>query len=288
MAGIRPDIRTWRRIGEILHEDFGVSREQVDAALGTQAIRGGRLGDTLIDMHAISQEVLAKALAVQVGLPFRDSLADAQPGKDLLNLVPIGFAKEYRVFPLGMRDGRLLVAVADPFDLRPINDLGILVKSGVTPCVATPDEILLAIHKGYESQDREAQDVIEEISELTPADLARSLEPQDLLDTTDEAPIIRFVNSLITQGYRERASDIHIEPFERSLVIRYRIDGILYEVLHPPVKAHAGIISRIKIMSHLNIAEKRLPQDGRFRVRVAGKDLDVRVSTLPTAFGERV
>jgi len=281
-------MRNWRRLGEILHDDFAVSSDLIDAALGAQADKGGRLGDTLLGMNAITQQTLARALAAQVGLPFRDSLADAQPGKELLNLIPIGFAKEYRVFPLGLHDGRLLAAVADPFDLRPINDLSILVKAGVTTCVAAPDEILLAIHKGYESQDREAQDVIEEISDLAPADLARSLEPQDLLDTSDEAPIIRFVNSLITQGYRERASDIHIEPFERTLVIRYRIDGILYEVLHPPVKAHAGIVSRIKIMSHLNIAEKRLPQDGRFRVRVAGKDLDVRVSTLPTAFGERV
>ena len=117
---------------------------------------------------------------------------------------------------------------------------------------------------------------------------SRAPEPEDLLDVSDEAPVIRFVNSLITQGYKERASDIHIEPFETELIVRYRIDGILYEALRPPHKSHAAIVSRIKIMAALNIAEKRLPQDGRFRVRIAGKDVDVRVSTLPTAFGERV
>ncbi len=120
------------------------------------------------------------------------------------------------------------------------------------------------------------------------AGAAPSLEPDDLLDSSDEAPVIRFVNSLITQAYKERASDIHIEPFENELVVRYRIDGILYEILRPPVGATASISSRIKIMAGLDIAEKRLPQDGRFRVRIAAKDVDVRVSSLPTAFGERL
>jgi len=131
-------------------------------------------------------------------------------------------------------------------------------------------------------------DVIEEIEGRDTDDLSTSLEPRDLLDSSDEAPIIRFVNSLITQGFKERASDIHIEPFEQELIVRYRIDGILYEVNKPPLKAHAGIASRIKILAQLDIAEKRLPQDGRFRVRMGGRDMDIRVSTLPTAFGERV
>jgi general secretion pathway protein E len=130
--------------------------------------------------------------------------------------------------------------------------------------------------------------VIEEIEGRDTDDLSTSLEPRDLLDSSDEAPIIRFVNSLITQGFKERASDIHIEPFEQELIVRYRIDGILYEVNKPPLKAHAGIVSRIKILAQLDIAEKRLPQDGRFRVRMGGRDMDIRVSTLPTAFGERV
>jgi general secretion pathway protein E len=138
-----------------------------------------------------------------------------------------------------------------------------------------------------EKQAESTQEFIEEIEENLGDTLGASLEPADLLDTSDEAPLIRFVNSLITQGYRQRASDVHIEPFENEVAIRYRVDGILYDVLRPPRKVHAGLISRIKIMSNLNIAEKRLPQDGRFRVRIAGKDIDVRVSTLPTAFGER-
>jgi general secretion pathway protein E len=181
----------------------------------------------------------------------------------------------------------LRVAVADPLDSRPINDLVSLTGLYVEPVVATAQEIVRAINRGYENRAGETREIISDMGPEQAEDLG-SLEPADLLDTSDEAPIIRFVNSMVTQAYRERASDIHVEPFENELVIRYRIDGILYEVLRPPPKAQASIISRIKIMANLNIAEKRLPQDGRFRVRIAGKDVDVRVSTLPTAFGERV
>ncbi len=169
-----------------------------------------------------------------------------------------------------------------------MNDLVSLTGAWVTVAVATPQEIIRAINQAYESRAGETTEIIADIGSAKADELSGDLEPADLLDTSDEAPIIRFVNSLVTKAYRERASDIHIEPFETELVVRYRIDGILYEVFKPPVKAHASIISRIKIMSNLNIAEKRLPQDGRFRVRIAGKDVDVRVSTLPTAFGERV
>ena len=239
-------------------------------------------------MKVLDSTTLAKALAAQFELPYLETFPEDSVTEDLLDLIPISFAKEYRIYPLSRLNGRLQVAVADPLDTRPLNDLSTLTREDIEPCVATPEEILRAINRGYEKQAGETNEVIEEIEGKTDGDLVRDFEPADLIDASDEAPIIRFVNSLITQGYKERASDIHIEPFERDMVVRYRIDGILYEVLHPPLKAHAGITSRIKIMAQLNIAEKRLPQDGRFRVRVAGRDVDIRVSTLPTAFGERV
>ncbi|MEJ2700559.1 MAG: ATPase, T2SS/T4P/T4SS family, partial [Desulfuromonadales bacterium] len=228
---------------------------------------------------------MTRALAMQQGLPFRESL-QAEPGSgEMLDLLPISFAKEYRVFPMERGDGRLRLAVADPLDSRPLNDLAALTGDFVAISVSTPEESLRAINRCYEHHAGEAQEFIGEM-EGGEAALAKDFEPADLLDASDEAPIIRFVNSLITQGYKERASDIHVEPFESELVVRYRIDGILYEVVRPPQMAQASIISRLKIMANLNIAEKRLPQDGRFRVRIAGKDVDVRVSTLPTAFGE--
>ena len=276
----------WKRLGEILQQEQEVPREKIDEALAAQKESGRRLGETLMGMKILSSEGLARALAVQQGLPYCAAIPVELPDAELLDLVPITFLKEYRVLPLAREDGRLRVAVADPLDSRPLNDLAVLSRTVIDPEVATPEEILRAINRSYERRAGEAQEFIEDIE--GGESLARSLEPEDLLDASDEAPIIRFVNSMITQGYKERASDIHVEPFEVELVVRYRIDGILYEVLRPPHKAQASIISRLKIMANLNIAEKRLPQDGRFRVRIAGKDVDVRVSTLPTAFGERV
>ncbi|ALC15363.1 type II secretion system protein GspE [Desulfuromonas soudanensis] len=275
----------WQPLGAILQKDHGVTAAQIDEALAAQTGSALRLGEILLETRTISAETLAQALAGQQGLPYMATIPP-ESGAGLLDLFPINFAKEYRIYPVQRDEGRLLVAVADPLDSRPLNDLATLTGEPVEICVATPEEILRAINRGYEHHAGEAQEFVEDIG--GGVNLVKNLEPADLLDASDEAPVIRFVNSLITQGYKERASDIHIEPFEAVLIVRYRIDGILYEVLRPPPKAMASIISRIKIMANLNIAEKRLPQDGRFRVRIAGKDVDVRVSTLPTAFGERV
>jgi general secretion pathway protein E len=281
-------MQNWRRIGEILQQDFSVPQELIEAALAEQELSGERLGQILTTRQALESATLAKALAVQFELPYLETIPEETAAEGLLGMIPIGFAKEHRIYPLAEQNNSLQVAVADPLDTRPLNDLSTLTGTLVEPCVATPEEILRAIHRGYEKQAGSTGAVIEEIDGGSANELAISLEPRDLLDSSDEAPIIRFVNSLITQGFKERASDIHIEPFERELIVRYRVDGILHEVLRPTFKAHAGIVSRIKIMAQLDIAEKRLPQDGRFRVRMGGRDMDIRVSTLPTAFGERM
>jgi len=278
----------WKRLGEILQDEFKIPAQRIEEALARQPESGRRLGELLLGMKVLTQELLARALASQQGCPYIETIHPEPPGVEVLDLVPINFAKEFRIFPMERSDGRLTVAVADPLDVRPLNDLVALTGDAIEICVTTPEEVLRAINRGYERRAGEAQEFVHDIGGGAADSLRRDLEPADLLDASDEAPIIRFVNSLITQGYKERASDIHIEPFETELIVRYRIDGILYEVLRPPHKAQASIISRLKIMANLNIAEKRLPQDGRFRVRIAGKDVDVRVSTLPTAFGERV
>jgi len=278
---------TWRRLGELLCEEFSIDAEAIDAALEEQQENGRLLGEILLGKKLVGPGILAAALARQVDLPYLETIPEESGDQELLQLVPIGFAKEYEIFPLEKTDGLLRLAVADPFDSRPVNDLTTLTGHRVELAVATPEEILRAINRAYEKQAGSNAELAPDI-EADDSDLADNLEPADLLDTSDEAPIIRFVNSLITKAYKERASDIHLEPFEKELLVRFRIDGILYEIMDLIIKAHASIISRIKIMSGLNIAEKRLPQDGRFRVRIAGKDLDVRVSSLPTAFGERI
>ena len=281
-------MQPWRHLGEILQQDCGIAPEHIEAALADQQPGAERLGEILVRRSQLSPATLAQALALQLGLEYLESLPEQIALENLQALIPIGFAKENSFCPLERRNGQLRVAVADPLNSRLFNDLAALTGEVPEPCVATAEEILRAINRSYEKSAGAADGVIEEIEGSSPDDLATNLEPADLLDTADEAPIIRFVNSLITQGYKERASDIHIEPFEKELAVRYRIDGILYDVLQPPLKAHAGIVSRIKIMAQLDIAEKRLPQDGRFRVRVAGSDVDIRVSTLPTAHGERI
>ena len=278
----------WQQFGEILRQDFSVAETDIETALKDQEQNGLRLGEILLTKKVISDTILAQALATQLDLQFYQDLP-AQTGlENLLSIIPIGYAKDRRFYPIKRTEDSLLVALSDPLDSTLLNDLGTLTGEAVEPCLASATEILKAINKSYESKVGESDNVIEEIEGDRSTDLVQDFEPEDLLDTSDEAPIIRFVNSLITQGYKERASDIHIEPFENELMIRYRVDGILYNIHNPPFKAHAGIVSRIKIMSQLNIAEKRLPQDGRLRVRIAGQDIDVRVSTLPTAFGERV
>ncbi|MEZ4485462.1 MAG: type II secretion system ATPase GspE [Syntrophotaleaceae bacterium] len=280
-------MKSWKPLGEILQQHHDVPAAAIDQALAAQQQSDLRLGELLVQTKAISPATLAKALALQLDLPFHDQLSELAED-ELLKLIPIGFAKEHRVFPIKRKADQLLLATADPLDGRALNDLTALTGCRLEIVVASGEEILKAINRSYEQHAGTAQNVAEEISDSGENGLSAKLEPADLLDASDEGPIIRFVNSMLTHAYKERASDIHIEPFETELVVRYRIDGILYEVLRPPTKAQASISSRIKIMANLNIAEKRLPQDGRFGVRIAGKDVDVRVSTLPTAFGERI
>ncbi|MCD6526908.1 MAG: type II secretion system ATPase GspE [Desulfuromonas sp.] len=274
-------------LGEILQQQCALSDEALQTALDRQQESPQRLGELLLEDQAITAQQLYRALANQLELPFIDKLPEMVSGNDLLELVPLAYARQHVVMPLGRDADSLQVVMADPFERSIVNDLASLARARVEISLAPREEIVALINRSYEIHAGAAQEVVNDISD-SDDDFVSTLEPADLLDSSDEAPIIRFVNSLITQAYKERASDIHIEPFETELIVRYRIDGLLYEVLRPPFKATASIISRLKIMASLNIAEKRLPQDGRFRVRIAAKDIDVRVSSLPTAFGERI
>jgi len=275
----------WRRLGEILQAGYGVSAAALAAALASQAEHGGRIGEWLGRDHGLTPVALAAALAEQLGVESLDRLPEALVAEELLERIPIAYAREHLVFPLELNDDSLQLAMADPFDLPARNDLTVLVGRSLQICVVPADEIRSAINRHYEKSAGRTGDLVDDIG--APGSI-QAFEPDDLIDASDEAPIIRFVNSLLTQACREKASDIHVEPGERDLVIRFRVDGILHEKLRPPLKSHAAIVSRIKIMAHLDIAEKRLPQDGRLGVRIAGHDVDVRVSVLPTDLGERV
>jgi general secretion pathway protein E len=234
-------------------------------------------------------EADARTRAEEYDLPFLPRIAASDVDPDLLAALPMQFARRNLVLPLKREDGAVVVAIGDPRALAPLDDLRVLYRTPTRPVVVPPEALTDAINRAYDLASGSAADLMGNLEEERLDLIATELEePRDLLEASDEAPIIRLVNSLLFQAVKDRASDIHIEPFERVLTVRFRIDGILYDVISPPKRFQPVIISRVKVMAGLDIAEKRLPQDGRIRTKVAGKDIDVRVSVIPTAFGERV
>ena len=268
-------------------EEGSISESILEKARERQR-EGKRLGDVLREMGAIDSKTYARALATHYGLPFVDQLPEEDPtASECADLLPISFAKKCQVLPIQSDGSSIVVAMADPTALGPLDDLRVLLHKPIRVVVAPGDVIVDRINRVYDLATGSASDLVEglEGENMMAKDLD---EPLDLIDADDEAPIIRLVNSLLFQAVKDRASDIHIEPYERDLSVRFRIDGVLYDIITPPKRFQPVIISRIKIMAGLNIAEKRLPQDGRIRIRLAGKEVDIRVSTVPTAHGERV
>lgn len=280
---------SWQKLGDILQAEGTLSRDIVENAVKDQQQQAQpqRLGQILRSGHGLSSSALSQALATQYELDYLSVLPNGSGVTELLDQLPLEYVREQRIFPYRLSETCLQLAMTDPTNSKPINDLAALTGLRINISLTSEDEIMRAINQAYAEHAGGDTDLPAEL-DSEDGDLAATLGPTDLLDSSDEAPIIRFVNGLLARACRERASDIHLEPFEKELIIRYRIDGVLYEVLRPPPKACAAIISRIKIVAGLNIAEKRLPQDGRFRVRIAGRDVDIRVSSLPTAFGERL
>jgi len=234
---------------------------------------------------ATEMEALAKRLNLRFLIRIDDDGVDAA----LLERLPLSFARANLILPLREEDGKLLVAFGDPANLHAVDEIRGAYGLPVELILTTPQAALESINHLYSRASGSAQEVVEELEGEDLSTIATELnEPRDLLDLTDEAPVIRLLNSILFQAVKERASDVHIEPYEREVEVRFRIDGILYKMLTPPKVVQEAIISRVKIMAGLNIAEKRLPQDGRIRVVVAGRDVDIRVSIIPTFFGERV
>jgi general secretion pathway protein E len=275
-----------RLLGEIL-ADAGLSPERLKKALDLQKKRGGRIGTLLTRLNFVTEEDVLKALGAQLGLPFQPDLGEIDG--ELVLKVPITYAKKAMVLPLRRENGTVIVATSEPLVLSTVDDLRALLVSDISFCLVPADRILDAINRLHSADMNKAEDTAQEMEEEDLSFLAAELEePADLLEATDDAPIIRLVNSLLSQAIRDRASDIHIEPFEKEVVARFRIDGILYNILTIQKRFQASISSRVKIMAGLNIAEKRLPQDGGMRIKIGGKDVDIRVSIVPTAFGERI
>ncbi len=278
-------------IGEILVARCGVKPDVIERALVKQREEGGLLGEVLVRLKLIDEDQLALALALQFDMPYLRDLPRAEDiAEELIDKMPINFARQRLVLALGRNPhtGRVMIAVADPHAVEVIDAVAVLLGEPVEPVVASGAKIVDHINKVY-SRLRGGAELEEGVKKGDEEDSEyQSEELVDMLDANDEAPIIRWVNSLMFQAAKDRASDIHIEPGEKDVVVRYRVDGVLREIKRAPKKFQASIIARVKIMAGLNIAEKRLPQDGRIRRKMAGKDVDMRVATVPNAAGEKI
>ena len=277
------------QLGDILVARGLVSETDIARQLDNGRAKGEPLGMSLVQQGLITEEDLLQALSEQFGLPYWGKLEEVGLEHIQVSKVPITFYRQHKVFPIVYTDGSVKVAMTDPLNLQPLDDLAVFLGVPVEPVLSNEREVIGAINRFYDRETGSTEQVMQDLEDEDLGAIASEIEEtDDLLDLASEAPVIRLVNSILTQAVRARASDIHIEPFERELKVRYRIDGILYNILYPPRRLQAAISSRIKVMANLNIAERRLPQDGRIRIRVGEKDVDIRVSVVPTAFGERI
>ena len=278
-----------KSLTDILIDSGDLTPEQLSRAEALSAERQLPMPEVLLRQHMISDDALLRAQGRQLGLSYWKELPEGEFDVSLMQRVPLAFARQHQLVPVRMQDGVALVAISRALDLQPLDDVSLLLEAPVEPVLSREREITDALNRFYETGSQTADKVIQNLDDEALGRLAHDLEaPQDILDQESEAPIIQLVNLILSQAVRDRASDIHIEPFERTLKVRYRIDGVLHEVLSPPKVLQPRITSRLKVMADLNIAETRLPQDGRIAVRVRNREIDIRVSVVPTAFGERL
>jgi general secretion pathway protein E len=279
------------KLGDVLLEQGWVTPEALEDGLAAQAENGEKLGQILVQQKKITERELLEALSLQLDLEVVESIDDKELRFDLVEKLPIQYLKKHLIFPFQTEEGTLRMAVNDPLDLEVLDDLRILYGADeIKPVLVPAREIVSAINRTYGQANDTAEQIIQDMDQGEESHhLFTELEEGgDLLDETSEAPIIKLVNHVFGQAVKSQASDIHIEPYQQHLQVRFRLDGVLHNVLSPPRRLHAAIVSRIKVMARLDIAEKRLPQDGRMEVKIGERLVDVRVSCLPTAFGERV
>jgi general secretion pathway protein E len=282
---------SWQKksIGEILIKMGSITAVQLEDALSFQQEHPRqKIGEILIEKEFITEENMLKSLAIQLDLPYYDKLPVAEIDPLLIQDIPIQFCRDNSILPIARDEFNVTVAISDPLNIFPMDDLRLILSTNINMIVCSPNTINQSINRVYERAQDASQKVIDELN--VPDDTSEDLEEaRDLLEEAeDEKPIIRLVNTLLSRSVKEKASDIHIEPYENEILVRFRIDGTLHETMQIPKRHLGSVVSRIKIIGKLNIAEKRVPQDGRISIKVAGKDIDVRLSVLPTAHGERV
>jgi type IV pilus assembly protein PilB len=282
-----------QRIGELLVSEGLITRDQLAKALEEQKANGTRVGYNLVKLGFVKETDLTKMLARQYRMPAVD-LTKFEVDPRIAKLVPSDLAIKHLLLPL-KRDGRTLtVAMVDPTNLGVVDDLKFITRYDIFPVIAGEYTLRNAIEKHYETGDAQMQDLLADIAGELEGDVEvvenkeEEMSSAALAAAVEDAPVVKLLNAILTDAVRRGASDIHFECFEHELRVRYRIDGALIEVMKPPLKLRAALISRFKIMASLNIAERRVPQDGRIKLKIGKKVIDYRVSTLPTLFGEKV
>jgi type IV pilus assembly protein PilB len=287
------------KLGELLVSSGAISPDQLQAGLTAQKKEGGRIGSNLVKLGFVTEEKLTELLSKHFGVP-SVNLDRVEVDESIIKIIPADVARKYTIVPISKAGAKLTIAMLDPTNVFAMDDIKFMTGYNVEPVVAAETPLRGAIERYYGSTHAiELKTVMEELAEQEEDDGdLEVLEEEEDLDLaaleaeSEEAPVVRLVNIVLTDAIKRGASDIHIEPYEKDLRVRYRIDGLLYEMMHPPLRLREAITSRIKIMAKLDIAEKRLPQDGRIKIktRISGKrkDLDYRVSVLPTIFGEKI
>jgi len=277
------------RLGEMLVKATLITKEQLQKALQQQETSGGRIGSNLVRLGFISEDDITSFLSRQYGVP-SINLSHFEIDQIVIKLIPSEIAQKHQVIPINRTGNVLTVAMADPSNIFAIDDIKFMTGFKVEPVVAAETSIKNAINRHYDSAGM-VEDIMKnfddkDIEALKEGDDAINV--AELGQAAEDAPVVKLVNLILTDAIKKGASDIHIEPYEKTFRVRYRIDGVLYEVMQPPTRLKAAITSRVKIMAQLDIAERRLPQDGRIKIKMASREMDFRVSTLPTLFGEKV
>ena len=280
---------TSNRLGELLVRNELINDQQLHDALADQKAQGGRLGSSLIKLGYVKEEQLSAFLSKQYGVP-SINLSEFEIAVEVIRQIPPEVAQKYQIVPVNRAGSTLIVAMNDPSNIFAIDDIKFMTGFNVEVVVATESSIKAAIDQYYD-QSASLADVMGDLDDidLELVDDDDDVDVRELEKATEDAPVVKLVNLILTDAIKKKASDIHIEPYEKSFRVRYRIDGVLYESMKPPMKLRAAIISRLKIMAEMDIAERRLPQDGRIKIKLpGGKDMDYRVSCLPTLFGEKM
>jgi len=268
-----------------------ITDDQLKRALASQQKDGGRLGSNLVKLGFIDEDKLISFLSKQYGIPAVNlQEMDIDPG--VCKLIPSDVVQKYQIMPINRTGATITIAMVDPSNVFALDDVKFMTGYNVEPVVASEAAIKASINKYYDSAEA-IQDVMASLKEGDEnVDLVMEEEEEvnlgDLKQAVEDAPVVKLVNLVLTDAIAKGASDIHIEPYEKDFRVRYRIDGVLYETMKPPMRLRAALTSRIKIMSELDISERRLPQDGRIKLKMKGKEVDLRVSTLPTLFGEKI